>query len=341
MFIVQVGGAIQILQDGQLRDEPFLDLSSKLTEGSERGLLGFAFHPKYEENGLFYVHYSAGPSSEDANQGDTIVEEYKVSSDPNQADAASARLVLTVAQPYANHNGGTITFGPDGLLYVGLGDGGSGGDPQGHGQDGDWLGSILRINPEQDGDDPYSVPEGNYPDAEPEVFSIGLRNPFRFSFDACEDDLYIGDVGQDAWEEIDFLKAGEAGKNFGWNVMEGTHCFEPSSGCDSTGTVLPIAEHSHDEARSITGGSVYRGSAIPALRGAYFYADYSNNRVWWLRVDRDSGEASAPVSVTQELNASSIVAIEVGPDGELYFVSIGGRGDTPTPGAIYRLDASE
>jgi glucose/arabinose dehydrogenase len=341
LFIVLAGGTVHIFEDGQLSEEPFLDLGNKLTTGSERGLLGFAFHPAYADNGLFYVHYSAGPGAEGTAVGDTVLEEYQVSTDPGRADPASARVVLTLSQPYANHNGGTITFGPDGFLYMGLGDGGSGGDPQGHGQNPDLLASLLRIDPTENGANPYSVPDDNYPGAAPEVFSIGLRNPFRFTFDGCLGDLYIGDVGQDEWEEIDYLKAGQSGKNFGWNIMEGNHCFKPESDCDTDGLVLPISEHPHSEAKSITGGSVYRGSSIPALRGAYFYADYSNNRVWWLRVDRETGEATAPTSVTQDLNARSIVAIESGPDGELYFVSIGGRGDTPTPGAVYRLEASE
>lgn len=337
LFIVLAEGKVVIAEDDELIAEPFLDLGSKVTTGSERGLLGFAFHPKYAENGLFYVHYSAGEVS-GANVGDTVIEEYRVSDDPNRADPTSARIVLTVAQPYANHNGGTITFGPDGLLYIGLGDGGSGGDPQGHGQDPDLLGSLLRIDPTESNGEPYSSPSGNYPGAAAEVFSIGLRNPFRFTFDGCNGDLYIGDVGQDQWEEIDFLRAGTPGVNFGWNVMEGTHCFSPRDGCDTDGLVLPIAEHSHTEAKSITGGTVYRGSQIPALRGAYLYADYTNNQVWWLRVNRETGAATAPASLSQDLNPRSIVAIEAGPDGELYFASIGSRSDTPSPGAIYRLE---
>ena len=360
LFVITLSGDVRIIKDGQLVATPFLSLGNRVSVGGaggdERGLLGIAFHPEYAQNGLFYLHYSAGSGVPGASASDTVIEEYKVSSDPDVADPASARVVLTVEQPdngvaqFQNHKGGSINFGSDGLLYIGLGDGGGSGDD--HGPSGSGfaqntsmlLGKMLRINPVESGGEPYSTPADNLVQsmqgAAPEIWSYGFRNPFRSSFDACTGDLYIGDVGQNEWEEIDIEKAGEGHKNYGWNTMEALHCYS-SQTCDEGGLTEPFIEVDRDTGQSITGGSVYRGSSIPALRGAYFYADYQSNAVWYTRFDRDAGTISTPTSVTQELNVNDVVAIKNGPDGELYFVFLGpAMGDNPQ-GGVYRLESAE
>lgn len=350
LFISTLDGDIRIVEGGQLVATPFLSLGNKVVGnfgnpgnfGDERGFLGLAFHPDYASNGLFYVHYSGAgaPTVPGTVESDTVIEEYKVSADANVADPSSARLVLTVSQPVHggslhNHNGGALNFGPDGMLYIGLGDGGGSGDPEGNAQNKmALLGKILRINPLASGGDAYTSPEGNLDGGAPEVWDYGLRNPFRSSFDGCTGDYYIGDVGQGAWEEIDIEKAGEGHQNYGWNTMEGLHCYSPMSGCDESGITLPLIEMERGAAQSITGGAVYRGASIPSLRGAYFFADYVSNGVWWTRYDRDAKTASAEVSVAQELDANSIVSIRNGNDGELYFASIG-------QGKVYRLASAE
>jgi len=341
LFIVQLDGKVKILQGETVKTEPFLDLGDKVQigggGGDERGLLGLAFAPDYAESGLLYVHYSAGGALEpDHERGDTIIEEYRVSADPDRVDPASARVVFSYPQPANNHNGGSINFGLDGYLYIGLGDGGGGGDPNGNGQNVETpLGAILRIDPRQDGDSPYRIPAGNLFDevdnAAPEIWDMGLRNPFRWNFDACTGDMYIGDVGQGAFEEIDIELALDGRRNYGWNVMEGFSCYGAEE-CDKTGLTLPVLDYpSEGSGASVTGGAVYRGSKIPALRGAYFYADYVKNRVWSVIFDRTEQKVTNPVSYTQDLNLSSPVAIQNGPDGELYFVSI-------SAGTVYRLD---
>lgn len=362
LFVITLTGDVRIIKDGQLVAAPFLSLGSKVAvggqPGDERGLLGIAFHPNYATNGLFYLHYSAGTGVPGANTSDTVIEEYKVSDDPDVADAASARVVLTVAQPdngnaaFQNHKGGSINFGADGLLYIGLGDGGGSGDV--HGSSGSGfaqdtsrlLGKILRIDPT--GGDPYSTPADNLVQdiagAAPEIWDYGFRNPFRRTFDACTGDMYIGDVGQDDYEEIDIEKAGEGRKNYGWNVTEGLHCYTGQS-CDDSGFVSPLLEEAQPSSESITGGSVYRGSSIPALRGAYFYGDYAKNGVWYTFYDRDAHTVSTKVSVTQELNVTNLVAIKNGSDGELYFVRLMTQGvisgSNRGEGAIYKLEAAE
>ena len=347
LFVLEREGVIRVIDDGALVSTPFLDFSSKAVAGAaggdERGALGFAFHPDYATNGLFYVHYSDAADSNDS--GDSIIEEYKVTSDANVADASSGRLVLKVEQPvhsnaaFKNHKGGAINFGRDGFLYIGLGDGGSSGDPQGNGQSlTSLLGKILRINPVESGGNPYSSPAGNLKDtmasALPEIWDYGLRNPFRSSFDGCTGDFYIGEVGQNAWEEVNIEKVGEGGKNYGWNTMEGTHCYQPMTDCDQTGLTLPVLDYDRQAGQSITGGAVYRGSSIPGLRGAYFYADYQANKVWMTVYDRNTGAISTPVSLTQDLsNVSQIVSIANGSDGELYLVSL--------MNGVYKLESAE
>ena len=353
LFVIERAGTVRIIKAGALVSKAFLDIKSKVVTGAangdERGLLGMAFHPNYATNGLFYVHYS--DKADANNTGDSIIEEYKVSAaSADEADAASGRLVLKVEQPdnssaaFRNHKGGAINFGADGFLYIGLGDGGGSGDTDashgtGNGQNlSVLLGKMLRIDPVKGASAAYSVPAGNLKDkmaaAAPEIWDYGLRNPFRSSFDGCTGDLYIGDVGQDKWEEVDIEKAGEGNKNYGWNKIEGTHCYKPASGCDETGVTKPFAEYDHNAGKSITGGAVYRGSAIPALRGTYLYADYQSNTIWSIVYDRAKGMASAPVSLKQDINnVTSIVAIRNGADGELYFISL--------MGGVYKLEAAK
>ena len=337
LFVLDRAGFIRIIEGGVLLDTPFLDFSSKVGSGGEQGALGLAFAPDYAESGLFYVHYSDGA---DGTHGDSIFEEYQVTGDADVADPDSGRVLLRVDQPETeNHKGGSIAFGADGLLYIGLGDGGGGGDPSENGQNVDsFLGKLLRIDPVPSSEDEYTIPDGNLWDAlegaAPEVWDYGLRNPFRFSFDGCTGDLYIGDVGQDRLEELDIERAGEGQKNYGWNTTEGLGCYDPASDCDRTGIKDPVLDYDHDTGKSITGGSVYRGRAIPALRGTYFYADYQNNLAWSLVYDRGGQTISTPVSRTQELNnVTQIVAITNGADGELYFVS--------RQGGVYKLEAAE
>ncbi len=284
LFVVEQKGLIHILRDGERLETPFLDLSGTVTQFSgysEQGLLGLAFHPDYAENGRFFVNYTDSA-------GTTIVAEYAVSADdPDRADPASRRVLLTIAQPYPNHNGGMLAFGPDGYLYISVGDGGSAGDPQGNAQN-PWtlLGSILRIDvdtPPQ-GQAAYSIPVDNpYSDnglGLPELWAIGLRNVWRFSFDRATGDLYLADVGQNLWEEIDFQPAGySGGANYGWNRYEGSHPY--SGGEAPRGMVLPIAEYAHsDGGCSVTGGYVYRGEALPDLAGAYFFGDWCTGNIW-------------------------------------------------------------
>jgi glucose/arabinose dehydrogenase len=278
LFVVTKDGFIHIIKDGATLVEPFLDIKELTNNSGEQGLLGLAFHPDYGTNGLFYVHYSD-------RHGDTKVFEYRVGSNPDLADPETGRLIFVTTQPAGNHNGGMLAFGPDGYLYIALGDGGGADDRYGNGQRPDTvLGTLLRLD--VDGGDPvggvaYAIPPDNpFVDGggAPEVWAYGLRNPWRFSFD--QDLVYIGDVGQNRWEEIDVASVAEGGLNYGWPIMEGTHCFSPSSGCNTDGLLLPVAEFSHGDGCSVTGGYVYRGAAIPELAGRYFYSDYCGG---WLR----------------------------------------------------------
>ena len=323
LFVVEKGGTVRILQDGELAAEPFLDISEKVTKNSERGLLGLAFAPNYAETGLFYVNYTNL-------QGNTVVAEYAVSDNPAKADPASEMILLTIPQPEPNHNGGDLAFGPDGMLYIATGDGGGGGDR--HGQIGNGqsldtlLGKLLRI--EVGSGQGYSVPTNNpfvsAEEARPEIWAYGLRNPWRFSFDRETGDLYIGDVGQNAFEEIDFQAAGSGGgQNYGWRVMEGFHCFNPSD-CDTSGLTLPVLEYPHSEGNSVTGGYVYRGAAIPELVGQYVYGDFGSGRVW--RAQQQNGEWTNKLLLESGLNIAGFGTDEA---GELYVVAING--------GVYRL----
>ncbi len=325
LFVVEQAGRVRIVEDGQLLGAPFLDISDRVGSGGERGLLSIAFHPDYASNGYFYASYTD-------KSGDTRIERYSVSADPNVADPVSAALVLYVEQPFSNHNGGLIVFGPDGKLFVGLGDGGDGGDPMGHGQQtGTLLGALLRID--VDGGAPFTVPADNPfvgdPDGRDEIWAYGLRNPWRFSFDREAGDLYIADVGQRRWEEVNVVPADSGGANYGWNLMEGAHCFAADP-CDSLDLVLPVVEYGHGEGCSVTGGYVYRGSAIPALRGHYFYSDFCSGFL------RSFSYSDGTVSDRREWNVGELGAVlsfGEDADGELYLLS--------SNGSVYRLVAAE
>ena len=323
LFVNERAGRIVVInRDGSLRPQPFVDLSDRILAGGERGLLGVAFHPDFKDNGRVFVHYSR------AGDGATVVSELEASANHQTADESSERVLLTVTQPFSNHNGGQLAFGPDGYLYLGLGDGGSAGDPFGNGQNPDvLLGKILRLDVDgpRSGRRAYGLPPDNAFGAEgpnpgkgaPEIWAFGLRNPWRFSFDE-NGDLYIGDVGQGNYEEIDRQPANaKAGRNYGWNETEGFHCY--TDGCDRSQFVDPIAEYPHVGSPdcSVTGGFVYRGEAQPRLRGVYLFGDYCSGKVWTLQVDEKRYEPQ--LVLKSDLNISSFGE---GEDGEIYVADI-------------------
>ncbi len=322
LFVVEQNGIIRVIQEGVLLPKPFLDIRDRVESGGEKGLLSVAFHPNYETNRRFFVNYTArrGGGLE------TLIAEYRVSAaDPNLADPMSERILLEVDQPFGNHNGGLVKFGPDGMLYIGMGDGGSGGDPLGHGQDlQTLLGALLRID--VDSQAPYAIPPDNpfvgRSDARGEIWAYGLRNPWRFSFDHCTGGLLLADVGQNRFEEVDLI---EKGGNYGWNIIEGAHCFNPPTGCSTTGLKPPIAEYDHSLGCSITGGYVYRGRQLPALMGRYFFGDFCSGRLWSL-TETTQGSWTMTELLQTGLNISSFGEDE---GGELYVVD--------HDGAIYRL----
>ena len=322
LYVVEQGGRVRIVAGGALRATPFLDVSTRVSCCGERGLLGLAFHPDYATNGRFFVNYTNS-------DGNTEIVEFARSADADIAVADPVRLFFTVTQPFANHNGGMLAFGPDGLLYLGLGDGGGAGDPDRNGQNlASKLGKILRI----DVDAYPTPPAGNLTGGDPDLWDYGLRNPWRFSFDRATGDLYIGDVGQDSFEEIDIEPAGQGRRNYGWNVMEGAHCFAAVA-CDQSGLTLPAIEYTHSFGCSVTGGYVYRGRAIPGLAGRYLYGDYCSNRVFSLRW------ADGAVSESQELTADldpdsriqGLTSFGEDGEGELYVVSY--------DGSVFRIEA--
>jgi len=330
LFVNERGGRIRVIgAGGELRGAPFVDLSDRLVAGAERGLLGVAFHPDFAVNRRLFVHYSR------AGDGATVVSELQASADLSTADPGSERILLTRTQPFANHNGGQLAFGPDGYLYIGLGDGGSAGDPIGNGQNPNvLLGKILRIDVDgqPDGRRAYALPPDNPFGVDgidpgggvPEIWALGLRNPWRFSFDPEGGDLYIGDVGQGAYEEINRQPGdSDGGENYGWNVMEGRHCY--GGDCDQTGYVKPIAEYTHDFGCSVTGGYVYRGTAQPALQGTYVFGDYCSGIVFTLQVDQ--GTVTPKQVLASDLAISSFGTDE---DGEIYLADLSG-------GGVYRV----
>lgn len=313
LFVIEKPGRIRIIQNDQLLDQPFLDISNRVgSSGNEQGLLGLAFHPKYAQNGRFFVNYTD-------NNGNTVIARYQVSGDPNVADPNSEVKLLGIDQPFQNHNGGELAFGPDGYLYMGLGDGGSQGDPYNNAQNTKvLLGKILRVD--VDSAEPYAIPRDN-PFGN-EVWAYGLRNPWRFSFDKATGDLYIGDVGQDTWEEIDYLPKGSpGGTNFGWNLREGAHDYNGSASPELT---EPVAEYSHQEGGcSVTGGYVYRGS-MPEWNGIYLFGDYCTGLIWGLIHAGNNWQK-------QQLFDVDFTITSFGQDekGEVYLVS--------DSGGVYRL----
>lgn len=323
LFIVEQAGRIRIVQDGRLLPTPFLDITGRVGSGGERGLLSMAFHPRYTDNGSFYVNYTD-------RRGDTRVERYRVSRDPNVADSASAKLILGITQPYANHNGGHVVFGPDGMLYIPLGDGGSGGDPQGHGQNrATLLGKLLRLD--VDRGDPYAIPRDNPfvrdsgAGARAEIWALGLRNPWRIAVDRQTGLLYTADVGQNRWEEINVQPANQGGLNYGWNRMEGAHCYGLPL-CAKAGLVMPAVEYSHDEGCSVIGGAVYRGSRLPFVSGHYFYSDWCSG---WLKSFAFQNGGVTAAATWEVGTLGSVVSFGEDGSGELYIVS--------GNGSVYRL----
>jgi len=324
LFIVEQGGLIKVWQDGAVLDAPFLDVSELISQEArsadytERGLLGLAFHPDYATNGQFFINYT-----ERENHG-TVVARYTVSpDDPNQADAGSEVQLLYIPQPYGNHNGGHMAFGPDGYLYITMGDGGSGGDPQGNGQNlGTLLGKLLRIDVNVE--EGYAIPDDNpfvgNDAARPEIWAWGLRNAWRFSFDRETGDMFIADVGQYSWEEVSFQPADSpGGENYGWNAIEGTHDF--SGNPPASDVVMPIFEYGHSNGRcSITGGYVYRGTEVPGLQGVYLYGDWCTGTIWTGWQDA-SGAWQTQVALESGRQISSFGEDE---SGELYVVDHNG-----------------
>ncbi|MEX2565076.1 MAG: PQQ-dependent sugar dehydrogenase [Cyclobacteriaceae bacterium] len=324
IFVVEQSGLISVFQNESETDDKgiFLDIRSQVEDsGNEEGLLGLAFHPDYENNGYFYVNYTA------LSPDRTVISRFQVSaSDPGKANQGSELVLLEFNQPYSNHNGGQLSFGPDGFLYIAVGDGGSGGDPQENGQDPrTLLGTILRIDVDNASDGRvYGIPPDNpFADNEEgyreEIYAYGLRNPWRFSFDSESGILWAADVGQNRYEEIDII---ENGGNYGWNIMEGFHCFEPESDCEMDGLEMPIWEYDRSEGDiSVTGGFVYRGAAISQLEGLYVYGDYASGRIWTL----DFSDLDHPVNEELIRAPFSISSFGVDQDNELYVCGFDGK----------------
>jgi glucose/arabinose dehydrogenase len=321
LFVVEQAGRISVFPNDPAAASAklFLDIRDRVDDsGNEMGLLGLAFDPDYERTGQFYVNYTAG------NPRRTVIARYSVSAtNPDSADAGSELILLEFDQPFENHNGGRVMFGPDGFLYIGTGDGGSAGDPNSNGQNLNvLLGKILRIDVKNpSGGLKYGIPPDNpfvNTGHRGEIWAYGLRNPWRFSYDPPSGRLWAGDVGQDAIEEVDII---EKGKNYGWNIMEGNSCFKPSSGCDTTGLTRPVSQYTHALGVSITGGFVYRGARRPELTGAYIYADYGSGRIWALRVEG----AAAPVNTELTVSGLPIASFGVDETRELYICSFDGK----------------
>ncbi len=318
LFVAEQGGAVYIVKSGKVTATPFLDISDQVSDGSEQGLLGIAFHPDFPSDNRVFVDYTNGA-------GDTVVSSFEVASgSPDVVVPGSEVVVITIDQPYANHNGGAINFGPNGYLYIALGDGGDGGDPGNRAQNKDsLLGKILRLDVSPAAG--YAIPASNPfvgRDGADEIWLYGLRNPFRFSFDRANGDLWLGDVGQGEGEEIDVARAGVGGLNFGWRIMEGNHCFNPSSGCSTGGLTLPVVEYPHVLGHcAVIGGNVYRGSTYPFLKGGYVFSDECTGFTW--AVAAAGGEAKTLVYVGD--GSAGIAGYGEDEAGELYAADLGGQ----------------
>lgn len=319
LFVVEQQGTIRIVSNNSLLSMPFLDIHNQVDFGGEKGLLGLAFHPSYSQNRRFFVNYDRVVSG----QMQTVISEFQTSaSNPNQADPTSERILFTVNQPFPNHKGGQLAFGPEGFLYIGLGDGGSAGDPFGNGQNlQTLLGKMLRIDVDHTSPGlPYAIPSDNpflNGTDRGEIWAYGFRNPWRFSFDPADGRLFVGDVGQDKYEEIDIA---QKGVNFGWNIMEGLHCFKPATGCNMAGLILPIAEYDHSEGDAVIGGYVYRGTAIPQLVGTYLLSDFQTGTIWGLK-ENPPGTFTRSQLIATGKNISSFGHDEA---GELYVLDYNG-----------------
>ena len=322
VFVLEQGGTISVFSNAETTEVKFtfLDISHKIDDsGNEEGLLGLAFHPEYASNGFFYVNYTA------TNPNRTVISRFSVSIDPNLTDPASELLILEFSQPFSNHNGGQISFGPDGYLYIATGDGGSGGDPQGNGQNlATLLGKILRINVNSEsGSLAYSIPQdnpfvNNGSGFREEIFAYGLRNPWRFSFDSVTGWIWTGDVGQNDYEEIDII---EKGGNYGWNIMEGNHCYQPASDCNESGLKRPVWEYGRSEGISITGGFAYRGSEFPEFLDSYIYADFGSGKIWALNFSNINN----PVNSLLAESGLNVSLFGIDQNQELYICSFDGK----------------
>ena len=322
LFIVEKGGTIRIVRDGAVLATPFLDVRGKVSNGGEQGLLGMAFHPRYSTNGVVVGYYTEL-------SGDTRVVSWRVTSDPDQLDPDTEQLILAVDQPFPNHNGGHVTFGPIDYLWIGLGDGGGAGDPTNRGQNRNTvLGKLVRLIITDQGTG--TIPPGNpfvgQPNHRWEIWSLGLRNPWRFSFDPVTGILYLGDVGQNTQEEINVSPDQGRGTNYGWRLMEGTRCFNPPNGCDFGGLWRPTVTYDHDQGCTVIGGHVYRGPAIPEIDGLYFYADYCAG---WVRSFRYQNGIAQEQVEWPDLAVTRPTSFGIDAVGELYIAS--------ESGTIYRV----
>ena len=357
LYIVEQAGLIKLINDGKKLSRPFFDINKRVVNpnrpGDERGLLGFAFHPNHTNNGKFYINYMD-------NDGNTIISEFSTNSEL-RADHKSERIILKLKQPYGNHNGGDIQFGPDGYLYISIGDGGKAGDPLNAGQDlSSLFGKIIRIDIEQK---PYGIPKSNpffgQKDKREEIWAWGLRNVWRFSFDKQTGDKYLADVGQNKWEEVNFEPASsKGGLNYGWRIMEANHCYDPKENCPTEGLIKPIIEYPNDanhpafafriieelsfsetdvEGCSVTGGYVYRGQKIKSMQGQYIFGDYCSGNIWTLKVV--NGKAINFKNRTEEINIGGgefttyISSFGQDSDGEIYIIDYNG--------GIYKLIESD
>lgn len=344
LYIIEQGGKIKIIKKGKVLPEPFLNVSSKL-DGlniaySEKGLLGLAFHPQYKSNGRFFIYYSA-PIKSSGFDHKSIIAGYRVSSNADVADVTSETIIMEIAQPESNHNGGCMAFGKDGYLYIGLGDGGGAGDKHGstgHGQDlSTLLGSIIRID--VDGKKPYSIPPDNpfinQTNARPEIYAYGLRNPWRFSFDRATGRLFCSDVGQNKYEETNLI---EKGKNYGWRIMEGNHCYDPPQGCNTSGLAMPIDEYDHSFGISVCGGYFYRGLMFPSLQGYYLFGDW-NGKLFYLKEENNQWIRGDILVNGNSKNDIDVKLNSMGEDekGEVYVITQKLFGPKSPTGAVYRL----